>query len=565
MKYLGSILARSGAFPSGRTPFEDRPADDKITLNGEILRHRFGIFARKFPTRISSPARKTGTPYNMAEQQKTNIKKPHGASLAQDLFKDMGLQVNEMSGGTEDQDERVVEEIDSLCMNCHADGTTRLLLTKIPFFREIIVMSFSCPKCGFQNNEIQSAGQIQPKGAKYALRVERDVDLQRSVVKSDTCVFRIEDIDLEIPAGKGQYTNVEGIIAGVKQDLESHQVERMEQMPEVGEKVAGVIRTLADMLEGQRYPFMVSVDDPSGNSWIEPKPGDAMGKWAKSEYNRTPAQNGLLGLGDDVPPPGHETHDHATSGPGRQPEYRPSGMVPQMPPDATPANVDTEEIVENQVYSFPASCPGCTRPCVTNMKMVNIPHFKQVVLMSTVCDHCGYRSNEVKTGGEVPERGRRITLEVKTQEDLARDILKSESAALACPELQLRVEPGTMGGRFTTVEGILTNIKRDLRAQAFGLDDGDAPLPEGAGDSMTQESKKSWDEFFESLTQAIKGEKPFSLVLEDPMASSYVQSLTAPDPDPQIKLEDYDRTDEEEEHLGLKDMKTEGYEEGAAH
>jgi len=45
------------------------------------------------------------------------------------------------------------------------------------------------------------------------------------------------------------------------------------------------------------------------------------------------------------------------------------------------------------------------------------------------------------------------------------------------------------------------------------------------------------------------------------LASSYVQSLTAPDPDPQIEVVDYDRTDEEEESLGLKDIKTEGYEE----
>ncbi|KAF2766295.1 zf-ZPR1-domain-containing protein [Teratosphaeria nubilosa] len=473
--------------------------------------------------------------------QQANGEKLQGASLAQDLFKDMGAQVDGMNGATGDDDQRVVEEIESLCMNCHADGVTRMLLTRIPFFREIVIMSFACAECGFQNNEIQSAGQIQPKGAKYALRVEKDQDLQRSVVKSDVATFRIEDIDLEIPAGKGQYSNIEGIISGVKADLEMHQQARMEQMPEVAQQLAGVIQQLSDMLDGKRYPFMVSADDPSGNSWIETQPGEAAGKWAKSEYNRTSQQNGMLGLGDDY---------HAT------------GMVPEMPSGTSQANVDQEDdIVENQVYSFPASCPGCTRPCATNMKMVNIPHFKQVVLMSTVCEDCGYRSNEVKTGGEVPEKGRRITLEVKSQEDLARDILKSESAALHCPELQLRVEPGTMGGRFTTVEGILTNIRKDLRAQAFGLEDGDAELPEGVGDGMTAESKQSWDEFFASLEAAIDNKKPFTLVLEDPMASSYVQSLTAPDPDPQIQMQDYERTEQEEEDLGLKDIKTEGYEE----
>lgn len=184
--------------------------------------------------------------------------------------------------------------------------------------------------------------------------------------------------------------------------------------------------------------------------------------------------------------------------------------------------------------------------------------------MATNCDgpdNCGYKSNEVKTGGEVPEKGRKITLKVENDFDLARDVLKSESAALSCPELQLQVEPGTMGGRFTTVEGILTQIRRDLRAQAFGLDDGDAPMDAGkVGDSMTQQSQRSWEEFFDSLTAAIEGRKKFTLVLQDPLASSYVQSLTAPEPDPQIEVEDYQRTDEEEEDLGLKDMKTEGYE-----
>ncbi|KAF2217247.1 hypothetical protein CERZMDRAFT_109019 [Cercospora zeae-maydis SCOH1-5] len=476
-------------------------------------------------------------------------------SLAQDLFADMGRKAEEVSGSSDDQ--KVVEEIESLCMNCHEDGTTRLLLTRIPFFREIVIMSFTCEKCGFHNNEIQSAGQIQPKGAKFALRVEKDEDLQRNVVKSDVCAFRIEDVQLEVPPGKGQYSNVEGIIRAVKDDLEMHQAARMQQMPEVGAKVGEIIRKLEDMLNGHKYPFMISVDDPTGNSTIEPKPGDAAGKWAKSEYIRSAAQNASLGLGDDVPAPESEA-----PAPTLRPEYHAQHLVGGDAPSTTQENnVDQEEdIVENQVYSFPASCPGCTRPCATNMKMVNIPFFKQVVLMSTVCDHCGYRSNEVKTGGEVPEKGRKITLQVSTKEDLARDILKSESAALSCPELQLRVEPGTMGGRFTTVEGIMTNIRKDLRAQAFGLEDGDADLPEGAGDSMATDSKKQWDTFFSLLEDAIEGRKDFTLVLEDPLAGSYVQSLTAPEPDPKLTLEDYTRTEEEEEDLGLRDIKTEGYE-----
>ena len=44
-------------------------------------------------------------------------------SLAQDLFEDMSRKVADASreGGGEDGDAKVVDEIESLCMNCHGD------------------------------------------------------------------------------------------------------------------------------------------------------------------------------------------------------------------------------------------------------------------------------------------------------------------------------------------------------------------------------------------------------------------------------------------------------------
>lgn len=50
-------------------------------------------------------------------------------------------------------------------------GVTRLLLTRIPFFKEIIVSSFSCPSCSWSNTEIQAAGRIQEQGVCYTLAV----------------------------------------------------------------------------------------------------------------------------------------------------------------------------------------------------------------------------------------------------------------------------------------------------------------------------------------------------------------------------------------------------------
>lgn len=50
-------------------------------------------------------------------------------------------------------------------------------------------------------------------------------------------------------------------------------------------------------------------------------------------------------------------------------------------------------------------------------------------------------------------------------------------------------------------------------------------------------------------------------MIDDPVANSYVQNLYAPEPDPRLVIEDYQRSSEQDEELGLHDMKTEGYEE----
>lgn len=44
--------------------------------------------------------------------------------------------------------------------------------------------------------------------------------------------------------------------------------------------------------------------------------------------------------------------------------------------------------------------------------------------MSTNCERCGYRDNEIKSGSAISEKGKKITLKVEDTEDLARDILK---------------------------------------------------------------------------------------------------------------------------------------------
>lgn len=58
-------------------------------------------------------------------------------------------------------------------------------------------------------------------------------------------------------------------------------------------------------------------------------------------------------------------------------------------------------------------------------------------------------------------------------------------------------------------------------------------------------------------------ERPFTLILDDPLANSYLQNIYAPDEDPNMETVVYERTWQQNEDLGLNDMKVEGYEEDA--
>lgn len=121
-------------------------------------------------------------------------------------------------------------EVESLCMSCEKNGITRLLLTKIPHFKEVIIMAFECPHCGTKNNEIQSASVIAPQGQTQVLSVQNIRDLSRQVVKAESASILFKEIEFEIPPSsqKGSLSTIEGIlgrsIEGLSQDQDSRMV-----------------------------------------------------------------------------------------------------------------------------------------------------------------------------------------------------------------------------------------------------------------------------------------------------------------------------------------------------
>lgn len=100
--------------------------------------------------------------------------------------------------------------------------------------------------------------------------------------------------------------------------------------------------------------------------------------------------------------------------------------------------------------------------------------------MATNCDACGSRTNEVKSGSGICEQGVSIKLKLTDPIDMSRDVLKSETCYVLIPELDFEMSSGTLGGKFTTLEGLLISIREQL-GEDNPLVSGDSANPDLKG------------------------------------------------------------------------------------
>ncbi|KAL0562777.1 nucleolar zinc-finger protein, partial [Marasmius crinis-equi] len=76
------------------------------------------------------------------------------------------------------------------------------------------------------------------------------------------------------------------------------------------------------------------------------------------------------------------------------------------------------------------------------------------------------------------------------------------------------------------------------------------------GDSSEESERMTFETFLGKLKEVKSGNRPFTVILDDPLANSYIQNLYTLD----LTVDLYERTWDQNELLGLNDMKVEGYE-----
>lgn len=325
-------------------------------------------------------------------------------------------------------------------------------------------------------------------------------------------------------------TTIEGLLSRIQSNL---QVAMEEQTAESSRQALGkTIDKIESFLQLGEH-FSIILDDPSGNSYVESysQPDNQM---SLEYYQRTFDQLKVLG--------------YAT-----EPEF----SSPAMTTDEEGIRGDDEKSTDSQLFEemdekiniFHTMCSSCQADCETKMCNISIPYFKDVVIMATTCDSCGFKSSEIKTCGGISPKGKIITLKLTDEEDLNRDVLKSETASLSIPEIHLELDYGSLGGKFTTIEGLLNDISDEIE-QKFPFATGDA-----SESNPNQQIIKSLAEKISAFTKGNFPEGGISIIIDDPLANSYIQNLFAPDPDPNLAIAEYERSFEQNESLGLNDIK----------
>lgn len=372
-------------------------------------------------------------------------------------YQSLGQTVTEDEDGVLRRDDGIIQA-QSMCTECEENGMTTFLPTIIPHFKKVIVSSFRCDCCGHRNSELQIA-DYEDKGCRYQLKVEGAESLNRQIVKSDRATINIPELEFEIPVSpdsKSLITTLEGFLVQHIENLEEGQPVRRIMDADTAAKIDTFLGELRKCAEG-KLPFTLIVRDPSGNSYIEnpdaPKPDPNL---RTAFFSRSEEDNEALGINVDADGTG----------------------------EAQPYKVESDSTLEIQggeeLAQFPESCYACGSTGILKMVVTTIPHFKEIVLMCFTCDACGYKSVDVKPGGEVCKQGVQFALSVGAERDatvdLSRDVIKSADAGIIIPEIELELAPGTLGGLFTTVEGLLSQARDHLTSSnplAFTLGDAD--------------------------------------------------------------------------------------------
>jgi zinc finger protein len=150
-------------------------------------------------------------------------------------------------------------------------------------------------------------------------------------------------------------------------------------------------------------------------------------------------------------------------------------------------------------------CPLCGAESTVHFLPYEIPFFGEIMIITSVCSSCGYRSTDVMVlSGERKERSEIV---VSSTEDLNALVVRSSFGTIRIPELGVNVEPKRGEAFVTTVEGVLRRVERVVKILQKDV--------KGA-------RKKRAEEVLKHIEKIKSGEARMTLIIDDPTGNSAI-------------------------------------------
>ena len=158
---------------------------------------------------------------------------------------------------------------------------------------------------------------------------------------------------------------------------------------------------------------------------------------------------------------------------------------------------------EDEVASI---CPACNKGKLRIQSMLySVPFFNELAMFNMECPECGFRHSDVFSAEQ--RKPSRFTMHVDDVSHLNIRVVRSGSCTYRFPEWGIDVEPGPMAESFiTNIEGLLYRVRSVIETAANFADE--------------ESEKERAYEILGQMELALKGDFPFTLVMEDPAGVS---------------------------------------------
>ena len=159
---------------------------------------------------------------------------------------------------------------------------------------------------------------------------------------------------------------------------------------------------------------------------------------------------------------------------------------------------------------FKINCPVCnSNKFFTNKKIVDIPNYGKILLLTLICNECNYKVNDVYNLES--KKPLRYIFNCRKIGDLNVRVIKSGNSTIHIPEIGVDIEPGPSSeGYITNVEGILRRIELILELLKKN--------------NKSPEETEKIIEKQEVMNAIFEGKYPFTLIIEDPTGNSCIIS-----------------------------------------